>query len=290
MTPNRWGDPWRRFPASSPIAVEGGLTTRRQRGAMAESWWSRRFVKVLESYGLGTRMQRGRRYARVGQVRSLDVSPGLLTAKVQGSRRAPYVVTITVAIPDQRAWTQIDRALQARVSLVAHLLAGEVPPELESAFDDASTPLFPRRWSDLQSRCTCPDSANPCKHIAAVLYVFADQLDDDPWLALEWKGRTQEELLAAVGLAGGTSDAQTAAGLPAWWPLTPGEPLPQPTVGANAEGAATPAVPVVPPPVPPSVPHAVLARLDELDVQAWRAPVVSHLTALYEAVLSSDEG
>ena len=84
--------PW--FEPSVPRPVEGGLATSKQRGAMAATWWSQRFVQVLESYGLGARMQRGRRYARQGQVISLDVEAGLVTARVQGSRATPYRVEI----------------------------------------------------------------------------------------------------------------------------------------------------------------------------------------------------
>lgn len=272
MTPARWNDPWRTFPSSRPIPVEGGLTTRRQRGAMAESWWSRRFVEVLESYGLGARMQRGRRYARTGQVMSLDISAGLLAAQVQGSRRTPYLVTIGVTTPTARQWRVIDKALGARVGLTADLLAGEVPPQLEEVFAEARTPLFPLHWADLRARCTCPDSANPCKHVAAVLYVFADRLDTDPWLLLEWRGRGRDDVLAAIGLA--TAAPHTESALPPWWPLRPGEPLPDGTRHVAAD-------------LPPSSParsDAVLRRLDDLDVSAWHDPATSFLGSLYTAL------
>ena len=79
-------DQWQTYGPSTPIAVEGGLSTSKVRGAMAESWWSKRFVEVLESFGLGGRMQRGRTYARKGQIISLEINPGLLVAQVQGSQ------------------------------------------------------------------------------------------------------------------------------------------------------------------------------------------------------------
>jgi uncharacterized Zn finger protein len=279
MMAGRWDDPWRSFPASTPILVEGGLTTRRQRGSMAESWWSHRFVDVLESYGLGARMQRGRRYARAGQVMSLDISPGLIAAQVQGSRRTPYLVTVKVSIPTAQQWQAVDSALRERIGLTANLLAGEVPMGLEDVFEHAGSPLFPRRWTDLTTRCTCPDAANPCKHIAAVLYVFADHLDTDPWLVLEWRGRTREEVLAQIGL---TADAvmgtDAGSGLPPWWPLRPGEPLP--SVGNGRLGSQ--------PTEPPSTPDAVLRRLEDLDVSAWREPVVESLRSLYAALQDPD--
>lgn len=272
-----WDDPWRRFPVSAPIRVDGGLATSRQRGAMADSWWSRRFVEVLESYGLGTRLQRGRRYARQGQVVSLDVSAGLLTAQVQGSRLTPYVVTVVVSSPTERQWRVVDAALRSRVGLAAHLLAGELPAELEDVFTQAKASLFPERWRDLKARCSCPDSANPCKHIAAVLYLFADRLDDDPWLLLEWRGRTKDDVLAALGLRAPVGDANEGL-LPPWWPLRPGEPLPDSTVlhppgGEVRVGSPDPA-------------HSVLRRLDDLDVTVWKLPLTEALRAVYAAVLN----
>jgi len=273
-----WDDPWRTFPKSTPIRVEGGLATRRQRGAMSDSWWSRRFVEVLDSYGLGNRLARGRNYARQGQVLSLDISPGLLTAQVQGSRRTPYVVTITIRPLTDRQWRVVDNALSSRIGMAAHLLAGEVPGELEGVFIAAKAPLFPARWRDLTARCSCPDSVNPCKHIAAALYLYADQLDSDPWLLLQWRGRTQDEVLATLGLgdAASSDDAQ----LPPWWPLLPGEALPD-----TARHDPHPGTTEADPPVPAD---AVLRRMEDLDVLAWKEPVGMALRALYAAALEHD--
>ena len=270
-----WDDPWRTFPKSTPIRVEGGLATRRQRGAMSDSWWSGRFVEVLDSYGLGNRLARGRNYARRGQVLSLDISPGLLTAQVQGSRRTPYVVTITISPLTDRQWRVVDNALRSRIGLTAHLLAGEVPAEFEEVFVAAKAPLFPARWRDLTARCSCPDSANPCKHIAAALYLYADRLDSDPWLLLQWRGRTQDEVLATLGLdeAASPDDAE----LPPWWPLLPGEALPD-TGRRDPQPGATAADPPVPA-------DAVLRRMQDLDVLAWREPVGMALRTLYAAAL-----
>lgn len=258
------------FAASKPRPVVGGLTTTSKRGAMAQTWWSRRFVEVLESYGLGGRMQRGRRYARTGQVMSLDISAGLIAAKVQGSRRTPYRVTVSITTPTPEQWSSIDAALAERIGLAAALLAGEVPMELEEAFAQAGAPLFPRRWSDLRAMCSCPDIANPCKHVAATLYVFADRLDADPWLVLEWLGRSRDDVLAAVGLAGTPGAAHD---LPPWWPLTPGESPGRMTADALTE--------------PPRTPDAVLRRLDELAVTAWQEPAAESIRLLYPAILAA---
>ena len=196
--PRRWDDPWRQFPESRPLPAVDGLATSKQRGAMATTWWSQRFVEVLESFGLGARMARGRRYARSGQVLSLDVRAGLIVAQVQGSRAKPYVVTVAAPVPTMAQWRKIDAALASRVGFAAQLLAGEVPAELEAVFGSARCALLPRTWGALDCACSCPDWENPCKHIAAALYVFADRLDTDPWLLLAWRGRTRDEVLGSL--------------------------------------------------------------------------------------------
>ncbi len=275
MVRDRWDSPWEKFPASTPLKAEGGIATRRRRGAMADTWWSKRFVDVLESYGLGTRMQRGRRYARAGQVVSFDVDPGLITAQVQGSRRTPYVVTIQAKPPTDTQWRKLDEAFRSRIGFAARLLAGELPPELEDAFREAGFSLFPTSWSDLRAKCSCPDWENPCKHIAAVLYVFADQLDTDPWLALAWRGRDREEMVAGLHPDDRTNTAHAL--LPPWWPLAPG-----------LAGQAT-ARPVVPDADRPDPPHRVLARLEPLDADVGGTPLVELLVASYDVLGRSEQ-
>jgi uncharacterized Zn finger protein len=277
MSSRDWDDPWRKYPASKPLKAEGGIATSKQRGAMAATWWSKRFVEVLESYGLGTRMQRGRRYARSGQVLNVAVTPGLLVSQVQGSRRTPYVVTVRGDQPTDAQWSRLDEALRSQLRFAARLLAGEVPPELETACADAGISLFPTTWRSLQATCSCPDWENPCKHIAAVLYVFADQLDSDPWLLLAWRGRTREQILGY--LAEGRSAAAAhgrADGLPAWWPLTPGR-----TAGPSGRWET----PIAAAPEPA---HRVLARLEPLDDNVAGTPAGDLLIAAYTALVISD--
>ena len=275
MPGRAWDDRWARYPESVPIPASDGIATSKQRGAMATTWWSKRFVDVLESYGLGTRMQRGRRYARAGQVLSLDVRPGLLLAQVQGSRRTPYVVSIAAATPTPEQWAHVDAELATRVSFVAQLLAGEVPPELEAVFDAASVALFPATWSALDSRCSCPDWENPCKHIAAVLYVFADQLDGDPWLLPTWRGRTREQMLEPLRLPVGRSEGERSSVAP-WWPFADG-PLP-----AGRWGAPSAAVGEA-----PEDPAAVLGRLEPLAVDVRGSAVTELVGVAYEAMAAA---
>lgn len=266
-----WDDRWNRYPESRPIPTADGIVTTKQRGAMTETWWSQRFTDVLESYGLGTRMQRGRRYARSGQVLSVEVTPGLLVAQVQGSRRTPYLVSIRAEPVAETAWERLEAAMQERVGFVARLLAGEVPAELEAACAHAGIDLFPTQWSHLHASCNCPDWENPCKHLAAVLYVFADQLDGDPWLLLTWRGRTRHQLLAHLDALSPTARAD---GLPVWWPLVPG------TTDLDHLRWRLPAA------SPPAAPDAVLARLADLDVTFADRPIIEAVGVAYPVLVA----
>ena len=276
MSSRRWDDPWQHYPASKPLKAEGGIVTRKQRGAMADTWWSKRFVEVLESFGLGARMQRGRRYARGGQVLSVEVLPSLLVAQVQGSRRTPYVVTIRADAPTEAQWSRLDETLRSQVRFAARLLAGEVPPELETACRDAGVALFPASWPSLIASCSCPDWENPCKHIAAALYVFADQLDDDAWLLLAWRGRTRDQVLGHLAGRGAAAPGARDDGLPAWWPLAPGR-TPRPATRGAIPAAA-----------PPEPAHRVLARLEPLDVELAGSAIADLLAATYPSFTATE--
>jgi len=262
-----WDDQWNHYPESKPIPTEGGIATSKARGQMADAWWSQRLVDLLDSYGLGTRMQRGRRYARQGQLVDFDVQPGQLIAQVQGSRRTPYVVTAAAPALSDAQWSEIEAAMRARVGFAARLLAGEVPPELEAVFHDAGVALLPAKWSDMRASCSCPDWENPCKHLAATLYVFADRLDADPWLLLAWRGRTREQLLAHLAGVTTMSRSQIAP----WWPLVPGARLPDPPLDIDRLTDAGTTMGTA----------EVLQRCEPLDAEVRGVPVVDLLAPAY---------
>ncbi|NUR82994.1 MAG: hypothetical protein HOY71_02775 [Nonomuraea sp.] len=185
--------PW--FEAGKPIRVEGGLRARNQRGSIGSSWWSRRFIDILERVCDKGRLSRGRSYARSGQVLSIDLSAGLVTASVQGSRPAPYEITIRIEAYGEASWAAVERAIGEQAVYRAKLLAGEMPAEIEELFEALGLDLFPR---DLDMACSCPDWGWPCKHLSAVLYLLAESFDDEPFLVLAWRGRTREQLLGSL--------------------------------------------------------------------------------------------
>lgn len=186
------------YPPSRPRAVEGGIAARSSRGSIGDSWWSQRFITVLEGFALGSRLTRGRNYARRGQVISLQVASGEVTARVQGSRAAPYRVALGLAPFTAATWSTVDAALAGQAIHSAALLAGQMPPDLEGVLAAAGAQLFPQSVRDLRMSCSCPDAAVPCKHIAASFYLLAERFDEDPFEILHWRGRPREALLARL--------------------------------------------------------------------------------------------
>jgi uncharacterized Zn finger protein len=183
------------YEAPTPLPAQGGIAARSRDGAIGESWWSERFIELLESFGLGSRLERGRVYARAGQVTELDVEPGIVLAKVQGSRYTPYRVRIRAKLFSDYQWRRAEKAIAARALTLAKLLAGEMPHDIEEVLAACRLTLLPGSYEELRATCTCPDAANPCKHLAAVYYILAERLDEDPFTLFTWRGRTEEELL-----------------------------------------------------------------------------------------------
>lgn len=191
-------DEWGWYKPSKPIRTDKGIKARSQRGGFGESWWAKRWIAALEQFGWGNRLQRGKSYARQGQVLSIDFAGPKITAKVQGSRARPYDVAIELKPLADKQWDQAVDALSEQAIFAAKLLAGEMPQDIETAFDAAGVPLFPRGSRDITASCSCPDSANPCKHIAAVYYLLGERFDEDPFLIFQARGRTREQIVAAL--------------------------------------------------------------------------------------------
>lgn len=163
------------------------------------TWWGRAWVDALEHRaGLDpNRLPRGRTYARQDRVNRVELEPGKVTALVRGSRVLPYKVTIGVRTFDDATWTRFAMAVARRAGHAAALLDGEIDPGVLADAREVDVDLMPGP-GDLHPRCSCPDWADPCKHSAAVCYLVADALDDDPFLLFALRGRTRDALLAEV--------------------------------------------------------------------------------------------
>src|SRR5215216_7801731 len=125
---SRWGY-WDYFEPTKPRAVKGGIKAQSKRGAFGESWWAKRWIAVLESFDIGARLNRGRSYARKGQVMNVEVGEGTVKAKVQGSSSRPYRITIRIKALSAADWKKLAHALSTEALFAAKLLAGEMPQE-----------------------------------------------------------------------------------------------------------------------------------------------------------------
>ena len=186
------------YTPTKPKEVEDGIKARSKRGAFASSWWAKQWISALERLVDKGRLSRGRSYARKGQVISVDEKKDGVLAKVQGSRRTPYKVTINITSLTDAQWEEVIDTLAEQAIFTAQLLAGEMPQDIEEAFEEAGASLFPKKRGDLETDCSCPDWANPCKHIAAAHYILGERFDEDPFLIFRLRGRTQDEVMSAL--------------------------------------------------------------------------------------------
>lgn len=207
-------DEW--YPPSKPRAAKDGIKAKNVRGAFGASWWAKRWIGTLETFGWGNRLQRGRSYARSGQVLNIDLQTGRVQAKVQGSRATPYKVKIEIAPLTDAQWARAIDGMAGQAIFGAKLLAGEMPQNIEEAFVAAGIALLPQSAGDIATQCSCPDYANPCKHIAAVYYLLGERFDEDPFLIFHLRGRTRDQIIDALRArrATATGDAPDQAAAP----------------------------------------------------------------------------
>ena len=219
----RWDNDFEYFAESKPLAAKGGIKAQSRRGAFVKNWWAKRWISVLESFEIGARLGRGRRYARGGQVLNVDIDRGMVTAEVQGSRPKPYRVVVAVEPLAPEKWTVVGEYLASQALFAARLLAGEMPQDIETAFAEVGLSLFPAR-GELKTHCSCPDWSNPCKHIAAVYYLLGEEFDRDPFLIFKLRGMDRDGLMDLLGAAQAAPTAEVLPE-PQVEPL-PAEPLP----------------------------------------------------------------
>lgn len=211
---SRWSPPTTSFAerhaeALAPVRAPGAPVARPAPAAApvagGSSWWAQRWIAALERFSteFGHRLERGREYAQTGRVHDMRLEGPVVVASVTGSRPEDYEVRISLERIEDRTWEQVIEAMASRAAFIAALLAGEMPQEIDQAFSQAGSHLFPANEEDLWTSCTCPDWANPCKHVAAAHYVLAELIDNDPFVLFDMRGRSREEVLTALRRARG---------------------------------------------------------------------------------------
>jgi uncharacterized Zn finger protein len=158
-------------------------------------WWVQRWNDLLNSYRFKKRLERARNYAREGNVLSIEFKGPQVLAKVQGTAPEPYQVSLSIDPFSEEDWNYVVETMAEQAIYSAHLLAGEMPHDIEQVFTANGLSLFPFTLSDIHSRCSCPDPQNPCKHIGAVYYQLGDRFSEDPFVLFQLRGRTKGQIL-----------------------------------------------------------------------------------------------
>ena len=170
----------------SPVQIEGRK--------IATTFWGKAWCENLERYSdFENRLPRGRTYVRNGSVIDLQVAPGTVTALVSGSD--VYDVRIDVAVVPKARWRAICRDCTGAIDSVIELLQGRLSTSVMSRICEPKTGLFPAP-KEISFRCSCPDWAWMCKHVAAVLYGIGARLDDRPELLFLLRRVDQQDLIA----------------------------------------------------------------------------------------------
>jgi len=172
----------------------------------SRTWWGQRFIAALEQFTDPARLGRGRSYASGGRILDHTLANGTVTARVRGSinpyfgvyKEPIYRTSIKIKPISSANWTKAIRTIASRADLVTKLLMNEMPDTIENAFSGLGLHLLPHSESDFETHCSCPDWANPCKHIAGVYYLLASELDRDPFLMFELRGLSRDALHAEL--------------------------------------------------------------------------------------------
>lgn len=158
-------------------------------------WWVERWLDLLDSYRFKKRLERGRSYAREGNVLSMEFANSKAKAEVQGSDAQPYRVSLSLDSFSNEDWNFVITKMSEKAVFSAQLLAGEMPETIEAVFTASGLSLFPFTLNEVRSRCSCPDKANLCKHIAAVYYQLGDRFSEDPFIIFQLRGRTKNQII-----------------------------------------------------------------------------------------------
>jgi uncharacterized Zn finger protein len=161
-------------------------------------WWVERWLELLDSYRFKKRLERARSYAREGHILSIEFENSQVLATVQGSEVEPYQVSLTLDSFADEDWHYVITSLAEKAIYSAQLLAGQMPESIEKVFIKNGLNLFPFNLSDIRSHCSCPDKANPCKHIGAIYYQLADRFSEDLFVIFQLRGRTKSQILAEL--------------------------------------------------------------------------------------------
>ncbi len=163
-----------------PIIIEGRT--------ISSSWWGKAWCDNIDIYAdFDNRLPRGRSYVRSGCVIDLKIEYGVIRALVVGSRPRPYKIKIDIKPFNDKEIKAFEDKCRNNFESVEDFINGRFPDSFKEYFTSYSLNLFPK-VREMTFSCSCPDWAELCKHVAAVLYGIGRKLDDDPMLLLRLRG------------------------------------------------------------------------------------------------------
>lgn len=188
----------KQYPARFPRHA-AGIRLQGSGSGLSGAWWEKRWADSIACKDIGGRVGRARNYATGGQVVRLDIDGGNVSASVVGLRPGAYDVSLAFRAPEGKSRERIVKKISSSPALVARLLSGDMPLEVEEIFRHEKCDLFPggklaEDEYDVTTKCSCPDWANPCKHSFAVLAILGEEIAMRPWRLLELRGIPMKEL------------------------------------------------------------------------------------------------
>ncbi|QNJ30248.1 SWIM zinc finger family protein [Synechococcus sp. A15-24] len=177
------------------ISNNNAITAIGDEGLGQQPWWVEQWMELINGYRFKKRLERAWGYAREGNVTSIRFEGRRVHARVQGTGEDPYKVKLWLDVLNDEDWGYVLEALTQKARWSAQLLAGIMPSDIERAFAASGKRLFPFKLQEVRSECSCPDKANPCKHISAVYFLMGDRFSEDPFVLFQLRGRNRTKLL-----------------------------------------------------------------------------------------------
>jgi SNF2 family DNA or RNA helicase/uncharacterized Zn finger protein len=171
------------------------------RNSYGNTYWGEQWLNALTKIDNSNRLPRGKSYANKGSVKSIEINRNIIEAKVQGSMPRPYKVTIDIPLFSGEQQGRVLSIIEENPVFLSALLNRALPVELNEACQQQNVEIFPRSWRSFGMKCSCPDSAVPCKHLAAVLYIVANEIDKNPFMVFEMHGFDLLKALEKSGFA-----------------------------------------------------------------------------------------
>lgn len=171
----------------------------RKKKTYGNTWWGNKWIEALERID-SNRLARGKTYANTGRVLNIALDKSELTARVKGNWASSYRINIKLKKFDKDEIKRIKELIRNNSSIALDLCMGTLPDNLLYLLENENIHLFPAKWRDMNTSCSCPDSANPCKHLAAVYYMIANEIDKDPFILFNLKGLDKDDLQNCAGI------------------------------------------------------------------------------------------